>query len=257
MVSFDPALLMNLLAAVFWPFLRIGAMFMAAPIFGSASVPVRIRVLLALLLAWVVTPLVPAMPSVDPFSATGILVSLQQIAIGLAMGFLLQLAFSATVLAGQTIAMTMGLGFASMVDPESGIQVPVISQFLTIMTTLLFLGLDGHLLIIISLVESFRSLPVAVTLFSPDLLMNLVTFAGHVFLMALVIALPVVIAVLIVNLSLGVVTRAAPQLNIFAVGFPVTILVGLFVMFLSLGVMQTGVLQLFDDTFELLAAMVG
>jgi flagellar biosynthetic protein FliR len=256
-ITFDIDLLNHWLSAVIWPFVRIGSMFLAAPVIGSRSVPIRIRVILALVLSWMILPLLPPVPEIEPLSIGGMLITAQQVGIGLAMGFLMQLAFSAAVMVGQTIAMSMGLGFASVIDPGNGVQVPVVSQVFMILTTLLFLALDGHLLMIASLIQSFHSMPIGLSLWSPDMLTDVLGFTGHIFLMALLMALPVLVSVLIVNISMGIVTRAAPQLNIFAVGFPITIMVGMVVMLLSLGMFQARAITLFEDTFELLSALPG
>lgn len=209
-----------------WPFLRIGAALIAAPFFGARLVPVRMRVLLTVLITLVIMPMLPPMPSVAPLSAVGILVAIQQIMIGIAMGFVLQLVFNAATIAGESIAMTMGLGFASMVDPQNGVTTPVVSQFLVVVVTLLFITIDGHLMLIEIINQSFYSLPVGTTGISRDGFWVLVGWGSTMLLGALQIALPVVSCLLVIYLSLGVMTRAAPQLNIFSVGFPITLLAG-------------------------------
>ncbi|MEM7365290.1 MAG: flagellar biosynthetic protein FliR [Pseudomonadota bacterium] len=258
MVTIDPTLFTQWMTSLMWPFVRIGAMFMVAPVIGSRSVPLRIRIAVAFAMALLVFPVIPPMPDIDPFSIPGMAITASQVAIGVSMGFMLQLVFNAAVIAGQTIAMTMGLGFASIVDPENGTQVPVLSQFLTIMTTLLFLALDGHLVMIELLVFSFVTLPVTDGLsISMPLIEHVIEFTGHMFAMALLMALPVLTAVLIVNLSMGMVTRAAPQLNIFVIGFPITILVGIVVLMLSLNVFQVQLTALFADAFDVTRAATG
>ncbi|MCW8853614.1 MAG: flagellar biosynthetic protein FliR, partial [Gammaproteobacteria bacterium] len=152
-----------LVGGFFWPFVRISAMMMAAPIFGAQLMPVRIRVLMAFAISMIAVPMLPAMPFVDPISYSGLLVLLQQVLIGVAMGFVFHMVFQALIIAGEAIASTMGLGFARMVDPANGVQVPVISQYLIIMATLLFVVLNGHLMLLDLVVESFRILPVAET----------------------------------------------------------------------------------------------
>jgi flagellar biosynthetic protein FliR len=222
------------LASLLWPFIRIGAMFAALPIFSARSVPVRIRVLLAFFIAWILLPVIPKPPVVDLISAQALLISVYQVLIGVAMGFILQMVFSAFVIAGQSIAMAMGLGFASIIDPQNGVQVPVVSQAFLIMVTLVFLALNGHLLLIEVLADSFQRLPVGPVVISQDGLWQLVTWGSNMFLGGMLVALPAVAALLLVNLAFGVASRAAPQLNIFAVGFPVMILVGLAFIILTL-----------------------
>lgn len=222
------------LASLLWPFMRIGAMFAALPIFSARSVPVRIRVLLAFFIAWILLPVIPKPPVVDLISAQALLISVYQVLIGVAMGFILQMVFSAFVIAGQSIAMAMGLGFASIIDPQNGVQVPVVSQAFLIMVTLVFLALNGHLLLIEVLADSFQRLPVGPVVISQDGLWQLVTWGSNMFVGGMLVALPAVAALLLVNLAFGVASRAAPQLNIFAVGFPVMILVGLAFIILTL-----------------------
>jgi flagellar biosynthetic protein FliR len=226
MYQFSGAELMNTTAGLLWPFMRIGAMFVSAPIFSASSLPVRVRILLAALIAWVLLPVLPRPPQVDLISGEAFLIGFYQILVGLAMGFILQLVFAVFIVAGQSIAMAMGLGFASAVDPQNGVQVPVVSQFLLIMVTLMFLALDGHLILLELMAESFRLLPVG-TLHPPaDQLKALAYWGSYMFAGGLLVALPAVAGLLLVNIAFGVASRAAPQLNIFAVGFPVMIMAG-------------------------------
>ncbi len=211
---------------LFWPFTRIAAMLMIAPIFGARMVPVRIRLIMALLLTWVVLPLLPPVPVVNPVSASGALITAQQMLIGLAIGFSLQLLFATLILAGQAVAMGMGLGFASMVDPQNGVNVPVLGQYYVVIATLLFLALNGHLALIRVLVDSFQSLPVGIDSLTREDFRTIAGWGTRLFSDALMVALPAVASILLVNLAFGVVSRAAPQLNVFGVGFPVTMALG-------------------------------
>lgn len=240
------------LATLLWPFMRIGAMFAAVPIFSSRSVPVRIRVLFAFLLSWMLLPVIPEPPDVELISGQALIISIHQILIGLAMGFIMQLVFAAFVIAGQSIAMAMGLGFASMIDPQNGMQVPVISQAFLIMVTLVFLALNGHLLLIELLAKSFQTLPIGMLVPSREGLWQLVSWGSAMFTGGMLIALPAVAALLLVNLAFGVTTRAAPQLNIFAVGFPVMIMVGLSFMVLTLPTLTEHLSRLVMQAFELI-----
>ncbi len=241
------------LASLMWPFMRIGAMFASAPIFSSRSVPVRIRVILSFTIAWMLIPVIPEPPNVDLISAEALIISIHQVLIGLAMGFILQLVFGAFIIAGHSIAMSMGLGFASMVDPQNGAQVPVISQALLIMATLVFLSLNGHLVLIEVLANSFHNLPVGMLVPSRDGLWQLVNWGSDMFAGGLLIALPAVATLLLVNLAFGVTTKAAPQLNIFAVGFPIMIMVGLIFLILILPTITEHLSRLLLEAFELMA----
>jgi flagellar biosynthetic protein FliR len=180
----------------------------------------------ALLLTWIVLPLLPPVPAVDPLSASGVLVTVQQFVIGLAIGFSLQLLFATLILAGQTVAMGMGLGFASIVDPQNGINVPVLGQYYVVVATLLFLALNGHLALIRIVIDSFQTLPVGIDSLTRDDFHAVAGWGTRLFANALMVALPAVASILLVNLAFGVVSRAAPQLNIFGVGFPVTMALG-------------------------------
>lgn len=223
---YDFQSLHSALAEWFWSFIRIAAMLGSAPVIGSRLIPVRIRILLAVLVASITFPISERGITIDPLSFEGLITTLNQILIGLVAGFILQLVFNAIALAGEQIALTMGIGFAQMVDPQSGIQVPVISQFFVITSTLLFLSFNGHILLIQTIVLSFKLLPIGPEGLQQTGLFEMLQWASIMFTGAVIIALPAVIALLIVNLSMGVMTRASPQLNIFSVGFPVTILLG-------------------------------
>lgn len=237
-----------MLQSYYWPFLRISALLLAAPIFGSSSIPVRARVLLSVLVVALIAPLLPPMEQVDPLGAGGVLLSAQQILIGVSMGFILQMTFGAVVIAGQSLAMTMGLGFAMSVDPQNGVQVPVLSQLYVILSTLIFLAIDAHLVLIQLLADSFTLIPVGILSVDSAFVMNVVLWASQMFAGALLLALPALTAVLLINISFGVITRAAPQLNIFAVGFPVTIGVGFMFIFLSMPAMFSMLQEFFDDS---------
>jgi flagellar biosynthesis protein FliR len=243
--------------SLLWPFLRIGAMLVAAPLFGARMVTVRIRLAFAFLLALVVAPLIPVPPAVEPLSLAGLVISAQQILIGLTIGFVMQMVFSAMSQAGETIALSMGLGFASMVDPQQGVQVPVVSSYFVIMSTLIFLALNGHVALIELTLMSFDSMPVAVDGIVRGDLWALVSWASTMFVYGLLVALPAVASMLLVNLSMGVITRAAPQLNIFAVGFPMMILLGFVLLLLTLPVLVPQFTELLADAFGLIGGITG
>ena len=210
-----------------WPFLRLSAMLMVAPVFGAGTVSVRIRVVLAALLSALMAPMLPINPDIEFFSAPGILMALREISIGLAMGFVMQMIFGAVVLAGQSIATGMGLGFAMSVDPQNGVQVPIVSQVKVVIATLLFLAIDGHLMLVSAVFQSFALVPLTDPAFAATGFENLVSLGSQLFASALLLGLPTLTAVLMINVAFGVITRAAPQLNIFAVGFPAMVIAGM------------------------------
>ncbi len=249
---FSETAIASYLAGFLWPLMRIGAVFMAAPIFASRQVPVRWRAALTLVITLIVMPILPPAPVVETFSHEAMLIALQQIAIGVMMGFMLQLVFAAVVFAGQVMAYSMGLGFASMMDPQNGVQVPVVSQFYLILVTLLFLTLNGHLILIELVIDSFQTVPIAVDGLSRNTLWDIAIWGGRVFSGGLLIALPLVTALLVVNLGMGIITRAAPQLNIFAVGFPMTMMIGFVVMWATLPNVLHNFGELVSESFQFL-----
>jgi len=218
-----------------WPFLRIGAMLLAVPILSIDAVTVRIRVLLTLMLTLMIYPLVE-WPVIDPVSAAGLSEIVNQILIGALMGVFLQIVTAAVVLGGQAIANAMGLSMATMVDPGLG-NVPLVSQFLLILATLIFLSIGGHMLVIGILLRSFETFPVGVAFVQTANFANLVEWSSMIFLGGVLLALPIMVALLLVNSGVGIITRAAPSLNIFAVGFPVFFLTGYAVLILALPTM--------------------
>lgn len=213
-----------------WPMMRIGAMLIAMPVIGTRLVPTRVKIILTFVLSVLVLPLLPQIPQVEALSMQGIIISAQQILIGLSMGFTLQLVFGALMIAGESIAMSMGLGFASMVDPTNGVNVPVISQFFIIIGTLLFLAFGGHLMLIQLVVSSFQSLPISPTGVTRDGFWAIFAWGSQMFIGALWVAIPALVSMLVITLSMGVMTRAAPQLNIFSVGFPVSMFMGFIIL---------------------------
>jgi flagellar biosynthesis protein FliR len=217
-----------------WPFVRISALLLVVPVFGARQINTRVRLGLALLLALLIAPQLPEPPAIDPLSVGGLVVAIQQALIGIGMGFVLTLVFSAINQAGEAIALSMGLGFASAVDPIGGVQVPMISQYLSILATLIFLAMNGHLVLFELLLKSFETFPIGSGGPDSDDFWHVAGFGSQMFVGAVLIALPAVASLLLINLAMGVVTRAAPQLNIFAIGFPITIFAGFLIILLTL-----------------------
>jgi len=181
-----------------------------------------------------VVPVLPELPHVAIFSYQGFLVTIQQLIIGLSTGFVLQMVFAVMVIGGQTIAYSMGLGFASMVDPATGVQVPVVAQVFVVSSSLMFLAVNGHLLLIEMIVASFTTLPIASVGFSASDIWSIVAWSSQMFSAGVLLAMPVMAALLFVNISFGVAARAAPQLQIFGVGFPITIMMGMVLIWVSI-----------------------
>jgi len=245
-MRFSETELLGMVGAFLWPFLRIGALFFAMPIFSGHNVPLRVRTIVALGVTIVVMPTLPAVPGIDMFSMAGVLVGFQQLLIGALFGLILNVVFAAIIFGGQSVAYTMGLGFASLVDPQSGVQVPVISQFYLILATLLFLQMDGHLLAIQLIADSFRAVPVSPAGLTSEHLWATIRWSSRLFAAGVLMSMPIIAALLLINLGFGVASRSAPQLNIFSVGFPVSLLLGLILTWIGL----PGVMALFGDFLD-------
>ena len=224
----------SMMGMFLFPLVRILAWLSVDPLLGSRVVPNPIRVGLAVVLAVVIAPTLPAGPSVALVSGEGFLLLVQQILIGVALGFALRIVFAAVEMAGQFMGLQMGLSYATLFDPINGAQTQVLSQFLTITSTLMLFAMNGHHQILTALWQSFYDIPIAVSASSSVGFMVLVKWAGSIFSAGLHIALPVSAALLTANLAIGMMTRAAPQLNIFAVGFPITLSAGFLVLYFSL-----------------------
>ncbi len=232
MLELDSAQIAGWISSFLLPLFRIAALLMVMPIIGTQLVPQRVRLYFSLAITLALVPVLPEMPQVDALSLRSILLIAEQIIIGAMLGFSLQLFFHIFVFAGQMVSMQMGLGFASMMDPATGVSVPVLGQFLLMLVTLLFLAMNGHLVVFEVLAESFVTLPVGQTLE----IGNFAILAGRlswVIGAALLLALPAVSALLVINIAFGVMTRAAPQLNIFTIGFPLTLVMGLIIFWIS------------------------
>ena len=218
-----------LLASAWLPFVRVSGAMLTAPLFGAAYVPTRVRILISVFVTVVISPLLPAPPVMNLIGYEAILLAANELLIGICMGFIIQLVFDAIILAGQMIAMGMGLGFAMMVDPQRGAQVPVLSQFLLIFTMLLFVAMNGHIDFLALLAKSFQYWPIAGETVSADQLSVMWMRGAELFTGAIRVAIPAVVALLVVQLAVGIVSRAAPTLNLFAVGFPIAMLIGFLV----------------------------
>ncbi|MBA4313810.1 MAG: flagellar biosynthetic protein FliR [Alcaligenaceae bacterium] len=226
------------IASFLWPFIRILAMLATAPVFDNRTVQRRTRIGLAALIAILMMPLLPAPPVLS--SAQAIPVLIQQILIGVAMGFSMRLVFAAFEMAGDLLGLQMGLAFAQFIDPARGTQTPLIGSFLGVLAMLTFLVIDGHLLVIAAVVQSFELIPISANLAVVN--SQSIAMAGSImFMLALQISLPVMAAVLISNIVLGILARAAPQLNVMSIGFSITIGVGLWILWVSLPYFIAGI----------------
>ena len=220
---------MELLAGLFLASLRIGAFLIASPFFGGSAVPLQVRIIMAVLLGVAVVTTVEV-PDWQAFAGlNGLQVILTELAIGISSGLILTIWFSAALLAGEKIASSAGLGFAAQIDPDSGGQTPVVSKTFSLFLTVIFLSWNGHLLVLRAVADSYTYLPVGAMPAFPVLIQSGIAAAGSMFLAATIIMLPLTAFLMAINLVIGVITRSAPQLNLFSFGFPIS-MIGIFVL---------------------------
>jgi len=250
MISFTTTQLYAWIAGFLWPLTRILGLIATAPVFGNTGVPQLIKLTLGVLIALIVSPTLPPVPAIDPTSWAGLLIVAQELLIGLAMGFTMRLVFASIEFAGEISSSTMGLSFATFFDPTSAGRTSAISQFLALVATMAFLALNAHLVLIEALVESFFTLPIAGTPLSLSAPLEMVRWGGQIFSSGLQLSLPIVAALLVTNIALAILTRAAPQLNLFGIGFPITLGVGFLVISLTLPYLGTPLQNLFNGGIE-------
>ncbi|MBA4141892.1 MAG: flagellar biosynthetic protein FliR [Nitrosospira sp.] len=252
MITFSSADLHAWLTAFLWPLTRILALLAMAPVLGNIAIPMRVKIGLGVLITLVVAPAIGPMPRVEPGSVEGLFVLGQQVVIGLAMGLAMRIVFSAVEMAGEIAGLQMGLGFATFFTQHSDGSTLVMGKFLGLFAALTFLSLNGHLLMLSVLAESFYAFPISAEPFSAAGWKNLADWGGKIFLAGLQLSLPVVAALLITNLALGILTRASPQLNVFAVGFPITLMVGMVTLMLSLAYFTPVIERLIAEGLEVM-----
>lgn len=242
--------------AYLWPALRIGAFIMVMPLVGSAFVPTTARALLVFSLTIVLVPVLPDYTAPAVLSPAGVVVIFEEVVIGIAMGFAVKLIFDAVTLGGQIIAMSMGLGFAVFLDQARGVNIPVLGQLFLMLAILTFVSLNGHLALIQMLADSFTLLPIGAGGLGRASFWELLLWSNQIFVVAMSVALPAIIALIVVNLSFGVMSRAAPTLNLFAVGFPVAMLLGFVVIFLNMGGVQENVALALSNSLAMLPSLL-
>jgi flagellar biosynthetic protein FliR len=238
MLTFTEAQVLEWITPLLWPFLRVLALFGALPVFAQRGVPMRVRVALAFLIAFCAQATLPAMPTVALDSAAGMLTLVQQLVIGISLGFAVRIVFSAVEFAGELIGLQMGLNFAGFFNPMTGGEATATSRFFGVSVSWLFIVINGHLLLIAAVVQSFQAFPVGPEPFAFLRTVQPQVWGAEVFRLGLWIALPLVAMLLFVNLVLGIVSRVAQQMNVFAIGFPITVSVGLAGILLTLPLMQ-------------------
>lgn len=252
MIEFDSSQLVHWVSEFYWPLVRMLALIATAPVLSERTVSKRVKIGLAVMITWLMMPLLPPV-EVTLFSPAGFWLLIQQLLIGIALGLTMQFAFAAVRTAGEIIGLQMGLSFATFFDPGSRLNMPVLARFLDMLAMLLFLSFDGHLWLISMLSDSFHMLPISGAPLNANAFMALTKAAGLIFLNGMMLALPLIVLLLTLNLALGLLNRVSPQLSVFAIGFPVTLTVGI----LSLGMMMPLLApfceHLFGEMFDLLA----
>lgn len=254
MLSIGSAQIDAWIAAFIFPLVRILAFIATAPLWNTQAIPMRARLILGMAITSAIAPTLADMPSVEPASLAGLWIMSQQLLIGIGMGFAARIVFTAFDLAGEFIGFQMGLGFATFYDPLNSAQTPVIVELITLIAMLLFLSMNGHLLYVATLAQSFAAIPVSNVPLGAGSWLNLVKLGSTIFSTGLLLALPIVVALMITNVALAVLSRTAPQLNIFALGFPVTLLGGFIVLGISLNYLAAPMQAVFEQA---LSAMLG
>ena len=257
MIQFDTAALTGWAMALLWPFIRLLAFTATAPVFGHNAVPRPAKLAVALVLTILIAPTLPPMPDVPPVSYAGVWLVLQQIVIGVAMGLVMRVVFAVVQAAGDYIGLQMGLGFASFYSPAAGANIMVISRFLNLLAILFFLAINGHLLMIRILAESFITLPVGASGLGAAGWRLVALWGGTVFSAGLLLALPLVAVLLMISLALGIMNRASPQLSIFSVGFPLSLTTGLIMLTYMTSELGGIFTRLFQHGFETLSQLIG
>ncbi len=238
MIQFTEAQFLAWITPLIWPFARVLALFATLPVLGQRNVPVRVRVALALFITVCAQASLPPIPVVPLDSAQALMVLVQQLVIGISLGFAARIVFAAIEFAGELIGLQMGLNFAMFFDPTTGGQATAVSRFFGVTVGWLFIVINGHLLLIAAVVRSFTTFPVSAEPFAFLRATQPQVWGAEIFALGLWIALPLVAMLLFVNLVLGVISRVAQQKNIFAIGFPITLSVGLVGVLLTLPMLQ-------------------
>ncbi|WP_237173795.1 flagellar biosynthetic protein FliR [Paracandidimonas lactea] len=241
--------------AFLWPFFRIMALAGAAPVLGESSIPTRVKVGLSALLALAIAPALDPLPQVPTASISALWLAIQQVLIGLALGLVMRITFAAVQTAGEFVGLQMGLSFASFFDPGTGANTAVLSRIMNVMATLLFLALNGHLLMLGTVLRTFDVLPIAPGALDVNGWGVLLEWSSQVLVSGMLLALPLIIILLTINLALGILNRTAQQLSVFAVGFPISLLTGLVLLTIVLPQSSPFLAHLFEQGYSTMAKL--
>ena len=244
--------LLNLVATFIWPFSRILGFFSTAPLLSQNSFPVTTRIGLAIAMTILVMPGIPLMVTIDPLSMDVILILINQFLIGISIGFVMRVIFSAIEMAGELIAVSMGLGFATFYNPQTQAQTIVISQFLSLVALAVFLSTNLHLVMLESFFDSFKTVPINQISLAPIAFRDLAYWGSNIFSIGLQLSLPIVTTLLIANIALGILTKAAPQLNLFGIGFPITIGVGFLMLSINMPYWSNPIINSLDMGIQMI-----
>ncbi|MBV5322420.1 MAG: flagellar biosynthetic protein FliR [Ilumatobacteraceae bacterium] len=247
--------MMAWLSPVIWPFLRTLAVFTSAPVFSSKAFPVRARIALAFFIALAAQPALGQQPVISMTSPGAIGAVMQQVGVGLAIGFAIRLVFAAVELAGEVVGFQMGLSFASFFDPSFNTQSSAVARFFGQMAIFMFIVMNGHFLVLMTVINSFKSFPVDQNFLTAVKQMKVLNLGADLFASGLWMALPMVGMLMFANLALGIVSRVAPQMNIYAIGFPITLTVGLVGMATTLPMLDQPFLALMTRAIDIFAAI--
>jgi flagellar biosynthetic protein FliR len=256
MISIGSAQIDAWIVAFIFPLSRILGFIATAPLWSTAGVPKRIRLTIGIAIAVALAPGLPPMPAVQPASLEGLWIMAQQMLIGIGMGFAAKIVFTAFLFAGEFIGNQMGLGFATFYDPLSASQTPVVSEFINLVALLLFLSINGHLLYLATLAQSFSAIPISSIPIGAGSWLNIAELGSKIFSAGLLLALPIMAALMIINVALAVLTRAAPQLNLFALGFPLTLIGGFVALAISLNYLASPLQGIFQLGMESMLGVV-
>lgn len=242
--------------ALLFTMVRVGAAFVAAPVFGAVSVPFNVRVLLTGAIGVLSMNAVPIQAPGEVFALATFLAVAAEVLVGLALGFILQIAFAAPLVASEVIGVSMGLSFATAINPQTGQSTPALGQFLTILLTLLFLAVDGHLVLVELVVRSYELLPPGQAWLTPGKLQNIALFGGYAFLAGLLLALPVGFLLLCLNIVVGMLSRSAPALNLFAIGIPASLAMGVLALLVGMPAMGDYMLVIVREALDAAQTLV-
>ncbi|NMM15498.1 MAG: flagellar biosynthetic protein FliR [Rhodoferax sp.] len=254
MITLTESQLVAWLSPMLWPFLRVLAVFSAAPIFSSKAFPVRARIALAFFIAFAAQPSLQGQPVISINGPEALGAVIQQVGIGLAIGFTVRLVFAAVELAGEVVGFQMGLNFAAFFDPSLNTQSSAVARFFGHMAAFLFIVMNGHLMVMMAVIKSFEAFPVDQNFLDALQKMKLYSLGSDLFATGLWIALPMVGMLMFANLALGIISRVAPQMNIYSIGFPITLSVGLIGITATLPMLDQPLMALMERAMEIFSA---